>query len=673
MPYTAQKTAWPEFVTRAGNRLCFQLDVTQMRTVERDEPMRNQSEEPIESAIQEDYKYWAFISYSHQDEVWARWLHKALETYKVPRKLVGRETGQGVVPRRIFPIFRDREELPGAADLGGKLKNALRQSRYLIVICSPKSAVSQWVNEEIRTYKALGREDRVLCLIVDGEPYASEKPERGLLECFPTAVRYRVGPDGEISSERTEPIAADARKGKDGRTNARFKLLAGILNVGYDELKQREKRRRLLQQVRLVAGVASLVLLAVLVYLAVADKGVSVPGGEAVRTMLDRHDLSVFRAAVGEAEIRRKAVDLRRTLLEALLRRGLMQEGWIASSLRPNFKKELEIWSHSQAVSAAFSVPDAEREEDIRKFIVSLEIPFAPGTAIEQDGIKYGWISHPGETHTQAEPALWTAIALAKALGRPGFLTGEARARAEQHLAYTQEVLRLHNTHQGEPGGWNMFPRQKDPKRHNTYTTALALLALLETRQAGLPWDGSTERRDTLLNEAAQWLMRFPQYDVNADPPGWPASGETTNDPIDGITLQIFSELLRAEEEAGVTLSPQIIEQMPRYLARTVERDLKFPTASGEFAEPITDRDGKDSVDREAIGFLWYPWAINASARWLRRAEQHGAPMEDRVRVRRALGHLVVNLGEKAAETASAEWTFMAAETLYGMSAIPPR
>src|SRR3989442_2967271 len=116
------------------------------------------------------YKYWAFISYSHQDEEWAKWLHKSLETYRVPRKLVGRAAGHGEIPKKLFPVFRDRDELPGASDLGGRVKDCLSQSRSLIVICSPKSAVSKWVNEEIKTYKTLGREDRVLCLIVDGEP-----------------------------------------------------------------------------------------------------------------------------------------------------------------------------------------------------------------------------------------------------------------------------------------------------------------------------------------------------------------------------------------------------------------------------------------------------------------------------------------------------------------------
>ena len=103
------------------------------------------------------FKYWAFISYSHQDKTWGDWLHKALETYRVPARLVGRESRDGKVPKRLFPIFRDREELPTSSDLGSNINEALKASRYLIVICSPKSAVSRWVNEEVKAYKALSR------------------------------------------------------------------------------------------------------------------------------------------------------------------------------------------------------------------------------------------------------------------------------------------------------------------------------------------------------------------------------------------------------------------------------------------------------------------------------------------------------------------------------------
>ena len=202
-------------------------------------------------------RYWAFISYSHEDEGWGRWLHRALETYRVPGRLVGRQTRAGPIPRRLMPIFRDRDEMPSSAELAATINEALRQSRFQIVICSPHAATSRWVNEEIKTFKRLGRDPRILALIVDGAPNASETPGAGLVECFPRALRYRLDTQGEIGSEKAEVVAADARKGKDGRENAKLKLIAGLLGVGFDELKQREKVRRRWQWVsRVVATVA---------------------------------------------------------------------------------------------------------------------------------------------------------------------------------------------------------------------------------------------------------------------------------------------------------------------------------------------------------------------------------------------------------------------------------
>ncbi|HXR89458.1 MAG TPA: toll/interleukin-1 receptor domain-containing protein, partial [Steroidobacteraceae bacterium] len=188
-------------------------------------------------------KYWAFLSYSHRDAKWGGWLHKALESYRPPKQVVGRRTVRGPIPARLSPIFRDREELASATDLGASINDALSRSLCQIVICSPSAARSRWVNEEILAFKRLGGEDRIFCLIVDGEPNASDHPAQADRECFPPALRYRLGADGALSSIRTEPIAADARAGKDGRSNAKLKLIAGILGVGYDALKQREQRR----------------------------------------------------------------------------------------------------------------------------------------------------------------------------------------------------------------------------------------------------------------------------------------------------------------------------------------------------------------------------------------------------------------------------------------------
>ena len=122
------------------------------------------------------FRFKAFISYSHADGGWASWLQKALEGYRVPRHLVGSKGEFGPVPKRLIPVFRDREDLSSAADLSGKVKEALEASETLIVVCSPSARKSEWVNEEIRDFRELGRGDRIHAVIVDGDP-TSDDPE----------------------------------------------------------------------------------------------------------------------------------------------------------------------------------------------------------------------------------------------------------------------------------------------------------------------------------------------------------------------------------------------------------------------------------------------------------------------------------------------------------------
>ena len=210
-------------------------------------------------------KYWAFISYSHRDEKWASWLHKRIETYTEHKKLVGTKNRYGEpVPARLFPVFRDRDELEGAPDLPERIQDALRLSRFLIVICSPHSAKSKWVNEEIKAFKTLGRQDRILAIIAGGEPYALTDEE----ECFPHALKFRLGTYGAFTDERTEPLAADARKQGDGERGALLKLLAAILGVRFDELKQRdlERQRRYWLRVGIATTAGFLVLLGLTVF-----------------------------------------------------------------------------------------------------------------------------------------------------------------------------------------------------------------------------------------------------------------------------------------------------------------------------------------------------------------------------------------------------------------------
>jgi tetratricopeptide (TPR) repeat protein len=214
------------------------------------------------------FKYRAFLSYSHRDKAWGKWLHAALEGYRIDKDLAGRDTPAGPVPKTLRPIFRDREDFSAGHSLTEQTIAALEASQFLIVICSPNAAQSKYVNEEVRRFKMLGRGERVIPLIVDGEP---GDPAR---ECFPPALRCKLGADGQITDEREEPIAADARE----QGVAKQKVVAGLLGLGLDEIVRRAERARRRRN-RVWAALAGVFLV-----LAVAASGSAVYAWQQLKT-----------------------------------------------------------------------------------------------------------------------------------------------------------------------------------------------------------------------------------------------------------------------------------------------------------------------------------------------------------------------------------------------------
>ena len=190
-------------------------------------------------------RYSTFISYNHRDRRWATWLHRELERYRLPAALIGRPAPWGELERRLPPVFQDREELAASTNLADSVRQALEEAHSLIVICSTAGAGSRWVNEEVRTFAELGRKHRIQCLIVpeaddpDGPPLAGDK-------LFPPAIGELLG----------EPLAADARRTGDGKKPALLKLIAGVIGVRYDELRQREQARRNRRLVQLATAAA---------------------------------------------------------------------------------------------------------------------------------------------------------------------------------------------------------------------------------------------------------------------------------------------------------------------------------------------------------------------------------------------------------------------------------
>jgi hypothetical protein len=180
------------------------------------------------SDSQFSHQYLAFISYRHADNKqtgrqWATWLHQAIETYEIPKDLVGQKNARGeTIPERIFPIFRDEEELPADADLANAITRALDNTGLLIVLCSPNAVASTYVADEIDYFKKLGRSDQIIAAMIAGEPNASwdtSKQKQGFTpedECFPTPLQYAYDEHGEPTTQLAEPLAADFRVNHDG-------------------------------------------------------------------------------------------------------------------------------------------------------------------------------------------------------------------------------------------------------------------------------------------------------------------------------------------------------------------------------------------------------------------------------------------------------------------------
>jgi len=180
--------------------------------------------------------YKAFLSYSSSDEKLARWLWKRLDRYRTSKHLIGTEGKFGPIPETLHKIFRDRNELSSGNKLEDKIRVALTNSDSLIVLCTPASAKSKWVELEVKTFIELGRDDRIFPVIGSGEPN-SYNPDK---ECFPPSLKGK----NILAADLREIKTANGAIIGDGKINGKLKLIAGLLGVPLDSIIRRERRRQ---------------------------------------------------------------------------------------------------------------------------------------------------------------------------------------------------------------------------------------------------------------------------------------------------------------------------------------------------------------------------------------------------------------------------------------------
>ena len=221
--------------------------------MEKEKKHRTSSDEMLNASYEYNevsYKYDAFISYRHvePDQTIAKYVHQMIETFKAPKEFY--KDGK----RPVFRVFRDREEL-AARDLGASIEEALAQSRYLVVICSKRTPLSEWCQKEIEIFKGLHGEERIIPVLIEGEPD----------ESFPSPLKEikDQGDGHEILAAdiRPDEIFSDEFMGYENLQDKhklneltkqsinllkteKYRIMATILGCSFGDLKQRDKERK---------------------------------------------------------------------------------------------------------------------------------------------------------------------------------------------------------------------------------------------------------------------------------------------------------------------------------------------------------------------------------------------------------------------------------------------
>ena len=231
---------------------------------------------------QKEYKYFAFISYKSDDlkEAWS--LKKKLDGYKLPTLLCKQYEKERKPTREAF---LDKTNIqPG--DLTDELRENLDKSHYLIVVCSPRSALSKYVYEEIKWFTRNGRDNEMFLFIIDSDP-------KNIEASFNPAI---FGVNKRLTrwkGEKREVLGVNIKE-KDvdkmffiyrwpivgawlQRERAYMQLISKLLNLEFEQLWSYQKIRFAEKVIAWVVGV--ILVLSALYYTAYINKSVNITAG----------------------------------------------------------------------------------------------------------------------------------------------------------------------------------------------------------------------------------------------------------------------------------------------------------------------------------------------------------------------------------------------------------
>lgn len=204
--------------------------------------------------MEQEYKYFAFISYSSHDYKWGKRIQDKLEHYRMPTTLCSKHGWKRQPMRPVF--FAPTDIQPGG--LSEELQERLKASRNLIVVCSPHSAQSEWVGKEIAYFHQLGRTQQIQFFIVDGIPHSGNP----VTECFNPIIKTLGLPEilGANIHERIYRLPWLNQE------RAYVQLITKLLGVEFDSIWQRHRRLLIRQVVTWIIGVIAILISLIIVW-----------------------------------------------------------------------------------------------------------------------------------------------------------------------------------------------------------------------------------------------------------------------------------------------------------------------------------------------------------------------------------------------------------------------
>ena len=420
-----------------------------------------------------------------------------------------------------------------------------------------------------------------------------------------------------------------------------MKTIAGILDIDFDRLRQREAARRRRRALIGGASVASGVLLAAVAYLATVDAGLNLPGAAPLRATIDLHRWSVFRRIYPAERINAAAAAVRQKLLAADEGHWRNEAGFPAGS--DDRDQKSGVWASSQLACGVLHSPEASAAL-VQTALKAIAAAFDPTQSMEKQGRPLGWLASKNDLYPSLEPTAWTCAALAAALGRPAALAGDQRNQFAKWLDIAQESM---DHFECKPGCYASYAVAPPSFAGSNYATALALGAMLDCRQDQLPWRGSQDQLSAKIRATVQFLCAH--FDPTKQPPGWTLVADEKWSSSPGLTMQILAELLRARREIGVPLPDPIVKAAADWMAfaaKTSDIEDKddlmqtFVTPSNQMAQA-----------ERTVGFLHQQWAIALAGEWRVVAASLPDARRQLALADRALSYQIVDRADETIQT----------------------